>query len=161
QHAPRRSRLDETAYNVQEHARAGDQIDVRGVLTRAVADAAITRYEDHRGRTDARHHLRVVAGAGRHAADAQTELTRRLFDEPDHVRVERDRIEAHEALCRDAQAGLGGERREEVGQRGLGGEQAGVVAIAEVRGQDRAGGNDIDRVRLKAQLADRCHSEAV
>src|SRR5512146_2238838 len=66
----------ELEHRVQQHVGPGREVGRLRVLGRVVADALDRRHEDHRGRADARQHLRVVAGAGGHWAARVAEALR-------------------------------------------------------------------------------------
>jgi hypothetical protein len=57
----------EASHDDEQHVGTGHQVQGLGVLARVVADPADAGHEDHRGRTDASQHLRVVAGSRQRA----------------------------------------------------------------------------------------------
>ena len=59
-------------YNIQEDICSCYAVRIRCVLSGIVADALDARHKNHRGRTDARHHLGILASAGSHAAGVQS-----------------------------------------------------------------------------------------
>jgi hypothetical protein len=90
----------ELADDIQQHPDPRLQLRRGGVLTRVVADATDTGYEDHRGATDTGHHLRVVPGARGHPPRSQAEPGRRLHGF-NKGRVDGHRSEAGQALDGD------------------------------------------------------------
>jgi hypothetical protein len=107
---------------------------------------------------DAGDHLGIVPGAGRHAFRSEAAIARGLLDESYDALIELDRLKAGQALHGDGHVLFVRQAVEVGGQSRFLLLEAVFVGVAKVDGEGGAGGNDVDRVGLEANRADRRHS---
>ena len=140
---------------MQEYGGAGLQMLGLRMFAHIMAQPADARYEDHAGRAKPRHHLRIVAGAGRKPATGETELPRRGFDQRHHLDGKRDWLEPCETACRDCDLLLRGQAIDKVGKSLLGLLQPCFIGVAQVDGEDRPLRDHVHEIGVNLDAPDR------